>query len=158
MTPEQKQKWLDKITTHGAYKDYKEAPEHYVWRAMIYRCTKPSCRWYKYYGAKGITVCDAWLDYQAFINDMGVRPSKDYSLDRIDNTKGYSLNNCRWATRSEQQKNKSTTKQYTDGVFVGTLIECATHIGISKELAHYRFNKWGSFEKDKEWHLLPRNG
>ena len=154
MTPEQKKKWLEKITTHGAYKNYSETPEHYVWRSMIYRCTKPSCVWYKYYGARGITVCDAWKDYQVFLADMGARPSSEHSLDRIDNSLGYSPENCRWATRSEQQKNKTATKRYTDGTFVGTLVECATHIGISKELAHYRFKHWGSFEKDKEWQLL----
>ena len=73
---------------------------------MIRRChveTDPS---YKWYGARGIKVCDRWRnDYQAFKADMGPRPSRKYSIDRIDGTKGYEPGNCRWATAMEQSAN-----------------------------------------------------
>lgn len=155
MSPDQYKQWMDARTVHGGYVGGVEKPEHYTWRVMVDRCTKPNHAAYKYYGAKGITVCPNWMEYKNFIRDMGNRPSKDYSLDRIDNTKGYNKINCRWATRSEQQKNKSSTKWYSDGCFTGTLVECAKHLGISKELAFYRWKKWNSFEKEKLWLKLP---
>lgn len=157
MTPEQKQNWLNKITTHGAYVGGIEKPEHAVWRSMLARCSNENHRFYSNYGGRGIKVCRKWYKYENFISDMGDRPAKGYSLERINNNKGYAPNNCRWATRSEQQKNKSTTKIYTDGVFKGTLVECAKKLGISKELAHMRWKAWGSFEKGKVWRLQKRS-
>jgi hypothetical protein len=156
MTPEQYDKWIAGKTKHGAYAGGVEQPEHYIWRTMISRCNNPKASGYAYYGGRGITVCKRWHDYKKFIADMGLRPSAEYSLDRINSDKPYSPSNCRWATRSEQQKNKTTTKLYTDGKFTGTLIECANKLKISKELAYWRFKSWGSFEKGKEWRQLPK--
>jgi hypothetical protein len=83
--------------------------EHNIWAKMKNRCHCTTNDAYKYYGAKGITVCDEWRNsFMAFYKDMGVRPY-DTTLDRIDNTKGYSKSNCRWATRVEQERNKSNT-------------------------------------------------
>lgn len=156
MTPEQYEKWMASRTKHGAYANGGETPEHYVWRSMLARCNRPSAVGYEYYGAKGITVCKRWHKYENFLADMGERPSKLHSLDRLDSTKGYSLKNCRWATRSEQQKNKTTTKFYSNGTFTGTLVECAKYIGISKELAFYRIKKWNTFERGVEWRLQKK--
>lgn len=151
MDKETRAKWMEARVTHGAYVGGKEAPEHYVWRTMIARCTKVGAANWDYYGARGITVHPRWLLFENFIEDMGPRPGDGYSIDRTDNRKGYSPSNCRWATRSEQQKNKNNTKWYTDGAFTGTLSECAAFIGIGKELAHWRFKQWGTFEKEKQW-------
>lgn len=137
--------------THGAYVGNTEKPEHYVWRTMINRCNNPNSNSYHYYGAKGITVCKRWLKYENFIADMGERPSKDHSLDRVDTAIGYKLSNCRWATRSEQQRNKTTTKQYTNGVFTGTLVECASYLGVSKNCLFERWKNWGTLEKGVVW-------
>ena len=155
MTPEQYELWMAGRTKHGGYLGGVESAEHYTWRTMRDRCIKPQHAAYKYYGAKGISICPTWENYKTFLSDMGPRPSAEHSLDRIDNTKGYSKDNCRWATRSEQQKNKSTTKWYSNGQFTGTLVECAEYLGISKELAFYRWKNWESFEKEKTWHKLP---
>lgn len=133
----------------------KEHPEHYTWRTMVQRCHNPNAQAYHLYGGRGITVCERWKKYENFLADMGKRPT-GATLDRIDNNKGYSPDNCRWASRSEQQKNKSTTRRYTDGVFTGTLVECAKHIGISKELAHYRWKKHQTFQKGIQWLELPK--
>ena len=123
---------------------------------MLARCYRPTANGYSYYGARGIRVCKRWHKYENFIADMGERPSSDHSLERKNTNRGYSPSNCVWATRSEQQKNKTTTRRYTNGVFTGTLVECAALLGISKELAHWRWKAWGTFEKGKTWQQRPR--
>jgi len=76
------------------------APIYRVWAAMITRCSDPKYKKYKYYGGRGITVCDRWLRFENFYEDMGERPS-GLQIDRIDNDKGYSPDNCRWVTAKE---------------------------------------------------------
>jgi hypothetical protein len=156
METTQPSEWALARTKHGGYLGGKERPEHYVWRTMMARCYRPTANGYEYYGAKGISVCKRWHTYANFIADMGERPSADHSIERKNTRRGYSPANCVWATRSDQQKNKTTTKRYTEGVFTGTLVECAAMLGISKELAHWRWKQWGTFERNKEWHRLPK--
>lgn len=84
----------------------KNPPAYYVWASMKDRCYNPKCKQYSDYGGRGITVCDRWLSsYRDFYSDMGPRPH-GYSLDRIDNDKGYGPDNCRWADRRTQQRNQ----------------------------------------------------
>jgi len=81
--------------------------KHYdIWRMMIRRCYDSSRPEYPRYGARGIEVCKRWRDsYQAFIEDMGYRPSSTHSIDRIDNNGNYHPKNCKWSTAVEQQAN-----------------------------------------------------
>lgn len=94
--------------------------EYRSWYAMVRRCTKPNQASFKKYGAKGIKLCERWQGghgFRNFLEDMGEKPihgnTKNgmplYSLDRIDSSKGYDKNNCRWATWQEQAANRGNT-------------------------------------------------
>ncbi len=156
MRPEVREAWMAARVKHGAFRGGVEEPTHYIWRSILSRCKNKTATGYKYYGGRGIQVDPRWQKYENFLADMGKRPSRHHSIDRVDNNANYGPGNCVWALRSAQQKNKTTTKWYTNGVFTGTLVECATHLKISKELAHWRFKTWGTFEKGKAWQLLPK--
>lgn len=81
-------------------------PERFVLRLMINRCHNPKNPGYCNYGARGIAVCDRWRNsYEAFLGDMGHRPGTGFSIERINNDRGYEPGNCKWATRTEQNRN-----------------------------------------------------
>ena len=89
-------------TTHGL----SGSLEYSSWANMWQRCTNPNDPKFHCYGARGITICERWQDFEAFFADMGLRPSADHSIDRIHNDGNYEPGNCRWATRSQQNKNR----------------------------------------------------
>jgi len=89
------------------------SPTYNCWRNMLCRCKYPQRRDYEYCGGRGVQVCEEWKSFDRFLADMGPRPSKKHSVDRIDNGKGYCKENCRWATRYEQQRNMEQTVRIT---------------------------------------------
>lgn len=84
----------------------KKHPLYFTWKEMRRRCLSKTHKQYKDYGGRGIYIDKSWDDFKIFVKDMGPKPSKDYSVDRIDNSKGYSKENCRWATAKEQSMNR----------------------------------------------------
>lgn len=109
-------------TTHG---ESKKTPEWLAWKNMIDRCENPDHQAFKNYGMRGITVCRAWRrSYVAFLKDVGRRPSKGHTLNRIENNKGYCPSNVNWATWGEQGRNRR------NNVFV-------TINGISKTVSEW---------------------
>lgn len=87
----------------------KSTKEYRAWSNMIQRCTNPKKDAFKYYGARGVTVCERWRSYDSFLADVGVAPSPRHSLDRINPTGHYEPGNVRWATNFEQACNKTTS-------------------------------------------------
>jgi hypothetical protein len=101
---------------HGETLDYGMSREYQCLADIKQRCFNIKNKFYNRYGGRGITVCERWLEpngqgYINFINDMGRRPDSNHSIERTDNDGNYEPSNCKWATRSEQQKNKSSFKR-----------------------------------------------
>lgn len=98
---------------------------------MLNRCRNPRTPGYERYGGRGITVCDEWSDLAHFLADMGPRPSPTHSVDRIDNDGNYEPGNCRWASKSEQQRNRSNNRLLTHNGEVRCVTEWAEVRGLT---------------------------
>lgn len=123
--------------THGM----RYSREYKSWSSMITRCTNPKAKGFKYYGGRGITVCKEWsISFEAFFLHLGPRP-KETSLDRIDGTKGYEPENVRWATRSEQARNRQCVVIVDTPLGTMPLVDYAKAIGITKGSAHLRLKR-----------------
>lgn len=117
---------------------------YHIWYGMIMRCTNPNDRAFKNYGGRGITVYPAWLSsFEAFARDMGPRPSPEYSIDRIDNDGNYEPENCRWATRRQQGRNRRGLIRVNYQGKTVCLKEAAEAAGIEYKLAHDRIFSLG---------------
>lgn len=99
---------------HGNCVDYNTTSEYDAWQRAKARCYNPRDPGYKNYGGRGIRMCERWLNSSKnFLTDMGKKPQSNLTLDRIDNDKGYTPDNCRWATYTEQNNNKRKKKRLT---------------------------------------------
>ena len=126
----------ERMKTHGATFGRNQTPEYKSWGGMKQRCLNPGNPNYPHYGGRGITICERWREsFEAFLADIGLRPSPQHSIDRIDNNGPYAPDNCRWATRLQQARNqrrRSTAHTIqVDGVDY-TVTELAHHLSLSR--------------------------
>ena len=115
-------------------------PLHNKWMSMKERCNNPNCKSYKRYGAKGIKVCSEWEDsFQSFYDwSMASGYKEGLTIDRIDNSKGYSPDNCRWATSAEQNRNYSRNHLVTYNGKTQCIADWAKETGINRATILFR--------------------
>jgi hypothetical protein len=126
-----------RFTRHGESCD--ETPEYKTWMMIRYRCNdkdNPN------YGGRGIRVDCRWDEYGRFLSDMGRKPSPDHQIERIDNDGDYSPDNCRWATRKEQGRNRRNSALLTAFGRTATVVEWAESTGINYGTLWSRLNEY----------------
>jgi len=106
---------VSRTLTHGHSKRKGWTQEYRSWTKIFQRCYNPKCKNFHDYGGRGITVCERWLQFENFIADMGNKPTPKHSLDRINNDGNYEPGNCRWATHTEQMRNRRPFKKRLRG-------------------------------------------
>ena len=130
-------------TKHGL----SDSSEYRIWRGIRERCYNKNNSNFPYYGARGITMSDEWRDsFETFYKDMGARPSLGHSIDRKDNDAGYSKDNCRWATKLEQDNNKRTNVYYEFDGERKSLKDWCREFNVNYEMVRMRIKKGISFE------------
>jgi len=131
-------------TTHGKSR----TPEYLVWLGMRGRCNNPKNTKFEFYGGRGITVCTRWNDsFQAFIEDMGKKPSKKHEIERRDNDLGYSPENCYWATRTQQNNNTRHNRMLTWRGETHTLADWARIMRLPRPVVTNRLYRHWSIER-----------
>ena len=126
---------------HGEGRNGKETAEYRAWAAMLSRCNNEDHRAFKNYGARGIRVCERWSRYEAFLEDMGRRPSDKHSIDRIDNDGDYCPENCKWSTPIEQNRNNRNARLLTLRGKTMTATEWSYETGIGRETIYARLKR-----------------
>lgn len=126
-----KEQTAKRSTTHGG----SNSPEFKSWTSMRRRCEYTKHPAYSRYGGAGISVCSKWKSFTAFLQDMGDCPFPKGSVDRLDNSKGYSPSNCRWLPKAEQSKHRSNVV-WLDGL---TLPDAAKKYGLKETTLRQRF-------------------
>lgn len=125
-------------TKHGMYL----SSEYISWRCMLNRCYNPKNPSYRRYGELGIIVCDPWRsNFINFLTDLGLKPSKKHTIERIDGTKGYSKDNCIWATKSEQSNNTVSNVIYEYMGKKQTLSQWGVELNFNISKIRQRINK-----------------
>lgn len=127
--------------THGKSK----TPEYRVWSSIMERCYNEKQVSYKNYGARGITICDEWRDFENFLRDVGKKPGPEYSIERINNDVGYEPGNVRWATKTEQVINRRKFRNNKTGV-VGVYFSTEKNKYIASICVDYKSIYLGEFK------------
>lgn len=125
-----------------------DSVEYQTWGNMKDRCGNPSNKSYQDYGARGITVCDKWInDFAAFFADMGPRPSPQHTIERVNNDKGYSPDNCVWATKQVQKNNTRRNRRLTFNGETLTITEWSRRLGGHHRTVAWRLKRGWSLER-----------
>lgn len=112
-----------------------------IWAGMLNRCKNASNPGFKNYGGRGISVCQRWQDsFENFLTDMGPRPSSRHTVERIDNDGNYAPDNCRWATYTEQARNRRNNAKVTIGGRTVTVAQAAEEAGMGVRKLRKRIN------------------
>lgn len=120
----------------------RHTPEYRAWNNIKTRCHNPRFSQFKDYGGKGIYLCEQWRhDFPAFLAEIGYRPSRHHTIDRIDNTRGYEPGNVRWATRQEQARNRSDNRLITFQGETLTMSDWASRLGVGHKTLAYRLDR-----------------
>lgn len=131
---------------HGNWKKYGNF--YCRWSAMMSRCYNKKNKSYNNYGKKGIVVSKDWHDFNNFLKDMYPNFIDGMNIDRINNNKGYSKENCRWATVKENQNNRRNNKYYTFNNLTMSILEWSKYLGIKRSTLAQRIYVYGwSIEK-----------
>jgi len=126
---------------HGHAPRGNQSPTYRCWANMRKRCNSETSKDYINYGGRGITVCDRWSLFDNFLADMGEKPRR-MTLDRIDNDQGYSPENCRWTTRTEQSRNRRGRHMIEWQGRVQCTSAWAEELGFGRSLIYDRL-RWG---------------
>lgn len=134
---------------HGATANGQTTLEYRSWTCMKTRCYNPNAADFPRYGARGIRVCDRWLEsFENFLADMGLAPGPGYTVERLDNDGDYCLTNCKWATQIEQSNNRRNSKYIEFGDKKQTYAQWAREFGWPLYLISVRMRIWnGDIEK-----------
>lgn len=129
-------------TTHGMFKNYKAAPIYAKWASMKSRCLNPNSTMYSEYGGRGITVCEEWMEFEPY-RDWALTHnySDNLQIDRTDNNKGYSPDNCRFVTRKENGRNKRNNVNLLINGETKTASEWAELVGINLNTLYWRIGR-----------------
>ncbi len=131
-------------------------PLYSVWQGMKARCYNKNGEAYKSYGGRGITVCERWRNsFDLFQQDMGPRPEGEYSINRVDNDRGYEPGNCQWATQTEQMRNTRVNQYITHDGKTLCIAEWAELVGMSYGILYGRLQAGWNFQKAIETPVFP---
>ena len=125
---------------HGHAAGFDTTPTYRTWQSMKARCLDRNHKHFKNYGGRGIKVCDAWMDFSAFLSDMGERP-KGTTIERTDNSGNYEPGNCVWATSKQQSRNKRTSRTIRAFGKNTTIAELAEEYGLTYNTLYARIVK-----------------
>ena len=133
-------------TKHGHNKPNNRTKVYRIWAGMKNRCLNPNAEKYHLWGGRGITVCERWMKFENFLEDMGEPPSIYHSIDRIENNKGYYKENCRWATSKEQCRNTRKNVNITFNNKTQCLADWSIEVNIKSTIIRDRLKRGWSIE------------
>lgn len=136
----------ERATRHGETAGKRRSSEYKIWGSLIQRCTNPKSAAYSGYGGRGIDVCDEWRSFDAFLRDMGRRPSPEHSIDRKNNDRGYNKENCRWSTSAEQSRNTRRNRRIETPGGPMLLCDAALKYGFSQQVLWKRLDRGWKME------------
>ena len=126
--------------THGHFRNGKMTPTYRTWALVKRRCKNPNAREYKFYGGRGIRVCERWEKFERFLEDMGEKPDSGSSIERLDSNGNYSPENCRWLPRKLQARNRRSSRIIEFRGEKKCVAEWAERTGISQDNVLERLN------------------